>query len=57
MEIMKYFIIDYLSMLQEHCLITGIEASPRSTALASNPFLLIKGNRANLIHSYENKLK
>lgn len=52
MAIMKYFIIDYLSVLLEHCLIRGIEASARSTALTSNPFLLIKGNRVSLINLY-----
>lgn len=49
---MKYFIIDYLSLLQERGLIRGIEATPRSAALTSNPFLLIKGKRVNLINAY-----
>lgn len=41
------FFIDYFSVLQKYWLIRWIEASVRSTALTSNPFPLIKGNRVN----------
>lgn len=46
------FFIDYFSVLQKYWLIRWIEASVRSTALTSNPFSLIKGNRVNLINAY-----
>lgn len=50
---MKYLLfIDYFSVLQKYWLIRWIEASMRSTALTSNPFPLIKGNRVNLINAY-----
>lgn len=55
MVVMKFlflFIIDYFSVLEKYWLIRWIQASVRSTALTSNPFPLIKGNRVNLINAY-----
>ncbi len=50
--VMKYIFHWLFWFVEKTQLIKWIEASMRSPALTSNPFLLIKGNAVNLINAY-----